>query len=903
MERVVDSSNLAYLEALYQDFRSNPDTVPAEWRGYFAALAAEPSPNGLAASFASGLGKEVLPAYNAEFLLKAERLVQAYRERGHLAAKIDPLERPRPGAADLEASYYGLTPSDLELPLPPFFGAPTLAELIAKLKAAYCGSVGVELAHLDDPELRRFVESRVEGGFSRPAPDVQKRVHERLMQASLFEEFLQRKYLGAKTFSLEGNEALIPLLDFTLEGAARRGVVEVVMGMAHRGRLNVLANVLKEPFRKIVLQFEEAFPEGYLGDVKYHLGYSGDVETPAGKLHVSLNFNPSHLEFVAPVAMGRVRAKQDRFGDRERTKGLLVLIHGDAALIGEGIVQETLNISGLPAYSVGGALHIVVNNQIGFTTEPSEYTAGRYSTEIAKILQAPIFHVNAEDPEALMGVVELALEFRRQYQRDVFIDLVGFRRKGHNETEEPAYTQPDMYRRVAAKPPAHKSYLEKLEKEGIRTQAEAEALAKEFQAGLEAEFAEARRTADTVRPPAGGGVWSGYRGGADADAPDVDTGVPLEKLRSLAEPLTRLPQAFKLNPKLAKLVETRRAMFLGQKPLDWASAEILAFATLAAEGHRVRMSGQDVVRGTFTQRHAGLTDMEALDRYIPLQHLAEGQAPVELYNSALSEAGVLGFEYGYSLDMPDSLVVWEAQFGDFVNAAQVIIDQFISSAEAKWSRLSGIVLLLPHGLEGQGPEHSSARLERFLQLCSNDNIQVVYPTTPAQYFHLLRRQVKRSIRKPLVVMTPKSLLRNPEAVSPLEELSKGAFQRVISERVINPSRILLTSGKVYFDLLAKRKEVGADDVAVVRLEQFYPFPEKDLEAALAAFPAKIPVVWVQEEPANMGAWWFLRTRFCDGIYGRPFNSVSRADSPSPAVGSSKVHRREQEALVATALGV
>ncbi len=902
MEHTLDSSNLAFLEALYQEYEKNPASVPAEWAHYFQAMRAEAA-DGNGAAERERLSEASISEM-ASFFLRAVRFLRTYRERGHLVAQIDPLGRERQTPPELDPGFFGLSEADLDRPVPIELGAPTLRAVLEQYKARYGGTVGIEYGHLDDPAVRNWIEARLTAGFARPSAEQKKKIHERLMQATLFEEFLQKKYLGAKTFSLEGTESLIPLLDLAIENAAKQGVVEIVMGMAHRGRLNVLANVVRKPLRDIFLEFEEHFPEGYHGDVKYHLGYSNDITTPYGNVHLSLNFNPSHLEFVAPVAMGRTRAKQDRFGDRKREKGMLLLVHGDAAFIGEGIVQETLNISGIPAYTVGGALHIILNNQVGFTTEPHEYTAGRYATEIAKMLESPIFHVNAEDPEALVGVVELALEFRKTFKRDVFIDLIGYRKRGHNETDEPSFTQPEMYRRIAAKKPLYLGYGEKLAGEGLRTKEGEEALARQYQELLEAAFTGARREPTPTRPPAGGGFWKGYLGGPEEGVPDQETGVPMEKLSALMEGLTHLPEDFHLHPKLARLLEARREMGQGKRPLDWAAAELLAFASLAVEGHRVRISGQDVVRGTFSQRHGAFTDYQTGQRYIPANYLAEGQAPVELYNSALSEAGVLGFEYGYSLDMPDALVAWEAQYGDFVNTAQVIIDQFIASAEAKWSRLSGIVLLLPHGMEGGGPEHSSARLERFLQLCSNDNMQVAYPTTPAQYFHLLRRQVVRPWRKPLIVMTPKSLLRNPEAVSRLEELSQGRFQRVLpdvpSDKV---QRILLCSGKVYYDLEAARRTAGKDDVAILRLEQLYPFPLAQLEAALAPYPSQAEVLWVQEEPANMGAWWFIRARFCDRMFGRPLRVVARPESSSPAVGAKKVHDKEQRALVEEALGL
>ncbi len=897
MDPLVLDGNAGYLEALYEEYLKDPFALPEEWRAYFSALhLAQPGEP------LEGLRRErppqgEVPGLDAGFYLKVARLQEAYRERGHLVARIDPLGRPRPWPKDLTLEHHGLLEADLDRPLPPTFGAPTLRTLLLRLQAAYTGSLGVELAHLDEPEEREWLIARLEGERPALSPEVRQRVLRKLQEASLFEEFLQKKYLGAKTFSLEGLEALVPLLAETLNEAARWGVKEVVLGMAHRGRLNVLAHVVEKPFEAIFREFEELFPEGYVGDVKYHLGHSTDVETPWGPVHVSLNFNPSHLEFVNPVALGRVRAKQDRFGDRERKRGLAVLVHGDAAFIGEGIVQETLNLSQLPGYRVGGTLHVVANNQLGFTTLPSEYASGRYPTDIAKMVGAPIFHVNAEALDELLFVLALALEYRSRYGKDVVIDLVGYRRRGHNETDEPTFTQPDMYALIAKKPEPWRVYAERLKAEGLVSEEELKAWQEAYLERLESEFARVKAESTPVVYSSLGGVWQGYVGGPDHLVPEADTAFPKEGLKNLLVRLSSVPEGFQVHPKLKRFLEARREMAEEKRPVDWSTAEALAMGSLAVEGHPVRMTGQDTLRGTFTQRHAALFDAETGARYIPLQHLAEGQARVEIYNSPLSEAGVLGFEYGYSLDTPEGLVVWEAQFGDFVNVAQVYIDQFLASAEAKWGRLSGLVLLLPHGLEGQGPEHSSARLERFLQLAARDNLQVAYPTTPAQLFHLLRRQVKRPIRKPLIVMTPKSLLRHPEVGSPLVELAEGRFQKVIPERADRPRKVLLTSGKVYYDLLAKRRELKAEDVVIVRLELLYPFPEDELKAALSPFPKKTPVVFVQEEPENQGALRYLQARFCGSLYGHPLSFVARPESPTPAVGSSKLHKLEQEALL------
>ncbi|GAA6734500.1 2-oxoglutarate dehydrogenase E1 component [Thermus oshimai] len=887
MELTLESQG--YLEALYRAYLEDPFALPEEWRRYFSSLTLEDGRRREAPS-------PTLAPEEGAFLLKVARLVEAYRTQGHLAAQIDPLGRPRPRPRALSLEAHGLGPADLDRPLPPTFGAPTLRALLERLEAVYLGPVGIELAHVE-PEEAEWLREALEAPWPKPDPETRRRLLEALLQASLFEEFLQKKYLGAKTFSAEGLESLIPLLKEAVLEAARLGVREVVLGMAHRGRLNVLAHVAGKPLERIFREFEEIFPEGYAGDVKYHLGFSSDQETPYGPVHVSLAFNPSHLEFVNPVTLGRLRAKQDRFGDRERKRGLAILVHGDSAFIGEGIVQETLNLSGLPGYRVGGTLHVVANNQLGFTTLPSEYTSGRYPTDIAKMIGAPIFHVNAEALDALWFILRLALAYRQRFGKDVVLDLVGYRRRGHNETDEPTFTQAPMYALIAKKPEPWKVYAEVLKGEGVVTEEALKAMREGYLERLEAEFARVKAEPGPVIPHGLSGIWKGYVGGPDRLVPEADTGVPKERLKDLLRRLTALPEGFRLHPKLKRFLEARLEMAEERRPLDWATAEALAFASLAVEGHRVRLTGQDALRGTFTQRHAALFDYETGAPYLPLQHLEAGQAEVEIHNSPLSEAGVLGFEYGYSLDYPEGLILWEAQFGDFVNVAQVYIDQFLASAEAKWNRLSGLVLLLPHGLEGQGPEHSSARLERFLQLGAQDNLQVAYPTTPAQYFHLLRRQVKRPLRKPLIVMTPKGLLRHPEAVSPLEELASGRFQKVIGEKVKGARKVLLTSGKVYYELLAKRRELGAEDVAILRLELLYPFPEEELKEALSPYPKKTPVVYVQEEPVNQGAWWYLQARFCGEIFGHPFRVVARPESPSPAVGSSKVHKKEQEALL------
>ena len=676
--------------------------------------------------------------------------------------------------------------------------------------------------------------------------------------------------------------------------------------MAHRGRLNVLANIMGKSPRTIFREFDDVDPELHRGsgDVKYHLGFSSDHVTEDGhEVHLSLAFNPSHLEYVNPVVLGRVRAKQDRAGDHRRVRGMPILIHGDAAFIGEGIVQETLNLSALSGYRVGGALHVIVNNQLGFTTDPDQSRSTTYASDVAKMLQAPIFHVNGEDPEAVAQVIELALDYRERFARDVVIDMYCYRRHGHNEGDEPSFTQPVMYEVIRSRPTVRESYLERLTHLGEIDGDDGARIAAERRDHLEQELSVAR--SDEFKPyySAGEGIWAPYRGGPNDDVAEVPTGILPADAARLLEATTLVPDGFTVHSKIRRQLATRLDMAAGEKPLDWSAGEALALASLVDEGHRVRLTGQDSQRGTFSHRHAVLHDPSNDATWMPLAHLSDDQGPIEIHNSPLSEAGVLGFEYGYSLDMPDGLVVWEAQFGDFVNAAQVIIDQFIASGEDKWKRLSGLTMLLPHGFEGQGPEHSSARLERFLQQCAEDNMQVAYPTTPAQIFHLLRRQVLRPWRKPLVVMSPKSLLRSPNAVSPLEAFTDGGFHQVLADDTVDPSevrRVLLCSGKVAYDLMAQREKRERSDVAIVRLEMLYPLPEERLAEVLGAFPEQAPLIWVQEEPANMGAWSYLRTPWGSEAFGRPFHAVTRPASASPATGSGSSHKIEQDELLTAA---
>jgi 2-oxoglutarate dehydrogenase E1 component len=908
--------NLRYLEDLYDSYRKDPASVDREWQAYFAALGsnAPAASDGRSARIAHQEDNgAAAPAITPTLQEQLNDMVRAFRTLGHRAARIDPLGLQGSGEAELGPAFYGFTAERMQQIFPGaglyWPGPLPLREIIERLRQTYCGFIGIEYMHVEDRATREWLQERIETDQNRLAlsPDQRRKILTRLMQAALFEEFTRSQFVGAKSFSLEGNESLIPLLDFTVETAAREGLREIVLAMAHRGRLNVLVNLLGKKPREVFREFIDrtALDDGG-GDVKYHLGYSSDFHSKAGpNVHLSLCFNPSHLEFVAPVALGRVRAKQDRSGDLRRKRGMALLMHGDAAFAGEGIVQETLNLSGLAAYTAGGALHVIINNQIGFTTCPSEARSSRYASDVAKMLQIPIFRVNADEPEAVLQTVALALAFRRRFERDAVIDLIGYRRHGHNEGDEPGFTQPKLYGAIARHPPVHEIYLRRLVEEHVVTRADAERIADEYRATLDEELAMARAEGSNSRIPSFGGVWSGYSGGLEANAGAVSTNVAKPRLAQLLTAQTQFPSDFHPHPKIIRAAGQRREMAAEKRALDWSAAEALAFASLATEGFRVRLSGQDTARGTFSQRHAVLHDVENGMEYVPLQHLTPQQAPVEIYNSPLSEAGVLGFEYGYSLDYPDALVLWEAQFGDFVNAAQVIIDQFITSAEEKWRRVSGLVLLLPHGFEGMGPEHSSARLERFLQLCARDNIQVIYPSTPAQYFHSLRRQGLRRWRKPLVIMTPKSLLRHREAVSPLSDLAEGGFETVIGERRDGAAvkRVLLCSGKIYYELKRHRVERRRDDVALVRVEQLYPVPAEALAAALSEYPDGTPAVWVQEEPINMGAACFWSLRFGTRLFDRlPFSTVARTASASPATGSMERHKQQQAALLAAAFG-
>jgi 2-oxoglutarate dehydrogenase E1 component len=843
-------------------------------------------------------------------------LVNTYRARGHLYADINPLNEP-PGARDeLRLTNFGLSEADLDRTFSTgdMFGQPpnlALRDIIALLEDTYCRSIGVEFTDIEEPEMRNWLQRQMESSSNHVSltKDEQLRVLAKLTDAEALEQFIHKSFKGAKRFSLEGAESLIPLLDLLVEDASAHGVEEIVLGMAHRGRLNVLINIMGKPVRELFAAFDDKHPEMHLGsgDVKYHLGYSTDRETASGKrVHLTLAVNPSHLEFVNPVVEGRVRAKQDHRGDSTRKRVMPLVMHGDAAMMGQGVVAETLNMAGLEGYSTGGTIHVVVNNQIGFTTDPLDARSTRYATDIARMLKVPVFHVNGEDPEAVVQVTRLAIEFRQRFGKDVIIDMYCYRKWGHNEGDEPRFTQPVMYATIDRQPSVRETYVRRLLEMGQITLEQADQVLATSQAQLAAAREETHRNDYAKLPDTLGGIWTSYKSGPDRLVAEVPTAVDREKLLSLVRQLSVIPAGFEANPKVAHVLRARAERAEKGEGLDWGAGESLAFASLLAEGKSVRISGQDARRGTFSHRHAVLRDVKTGRSYTPHTTVAAPTARFEVWDSPLSESGVLGFDYGYSLDAPSSLVIWEAQFGDFVNGAQVIIDQFLVAAEDKWRRLSGLVLLLPHGYEGQGPEHSSARLERFLQLCAEDNIQVCNLTTPAQIFHCLRRQVLRPWRKPLVVMTPKSLLRLPEASSPLDDMASGGFQRVIPDALVeDPAsvrRILLCSGKVYYDLRTKQRELGAKDVAIIRLEQLYPYND-ELTAALAPFPDGTPLVWVQEEPWNMGGCRYITSTLPRFVGPRlPLSTVTRAESASPATGSLAAHKLEQSILLDEAFG-
>jgi 2-oxoglutarate dehydrogenase E1 component len=915
--------NADFLDALYEQYLRDPASVAERWREYFAQLAppaGERAHGPIRAAIAQRAAAPrpsaaAAPAANAK-QAAVSRLIQVWINRGHLLASIDPLAltpRPRPRVLDLD--YFRLSPEDLDTEF--FTGSRIeavpkrlkLRDILAQLEYIYAGNVGAEFAHMSDSDERLWLQDEFQEGRLRHRFDNQERrnILWQLTAAEGLERYLHTRYVGQKRFSLEGGDALIPLLDDLIQQAGNASIEEVVVGMAHRGRLNVLVNLLGKSPAELFSEFEGVYDLSRLkgsGDVKYHKGFSADLRTAHGNVHTALAFNPSHLEVVDPVVEGSVRARQERRGDERGERVLPLLIHGDASFAGQGVVMETLQLSQARGFFTGGTVHVIINNQIGFTTsEPFDARSTMYCSDVAKMLEVPIFHVNADDPEAVVFVTRLALKYRMRFRKDVVIDLVCYRRHGHNEADEPAATQPGMYRAIRQHPTARRLYADQLIAAGVISEPEAESMLEQYRAGLDEGRPQARASLGMI----GNKYTVDWRAYSQVDWTEhVSTGVELSRLRALGERITAIPNGFTLHPRVAQLMANRRRMIAGELPLDWGCAETLAYAALLEDGFPVRISGQDSGRGTFFHRHAVLHDQSTDAIWIPLQHVAEPQPHVQVIDSVLSEEAVLGFEYGYSTTEPASLVVWEAQYGDFANGAQVIIDQFISSGEAKWERFCGLTLLLPHGYEGAGPEHSSARLERFLQLCAENNMQVCVPSTPAQMFHMLRRQMRQGFRKPLIVMTPKSLLRHELSVSALEDLTHGGFARVIGEIDELPAqevrRVVFCSGKVYFDLLRGRRKENLRDVALVRIEQLYPFPSEEYQAILNRYPNAREVVWCQEEPQNQGAWYQIRHRLQELQMGRrPVLYAGRAPAAAPATGIGRIHELEQQTLVAAAL--
>jgi 2-oxoglutarate dehydrogenase E1 component len=904
----LSGANAAFLDALYEQYLHDPSSVDASWRTYFAGL---DSPHAAA---------DVGPALRADISahaveqVKVLELISAFRYRGHRQADLDPLGLvERPPAPDLDYTHYGFTEADLgrRFNTGSLFGisqeAP-LGEIVDLLQETYCGSIGVELTHITSTEQKRWVQEFLETHRGRPRHDAEKKkdILRWTTAARKLEDYLHRKYVGQKRFSLEGSENFIPAMDEVVQQAGAQGVKEVVVGMAHRGRLNMLVNILGKHPRVLFGEFEGKTDVGSgAGDVKYHLGFSSDVQTPGGSVHLVLAFNPSHLEIINPVVEGSVRARQERRLHNGGNEVLPVTVHGDAAFAGQGVVTETLNLSETRGYGTGGTVHLVINNQIGFTTsDPLDSRSTLYCTDVAKLVQAPIFHVNGNDAEAVTFIARLALEFRMHFRKDVVVDIVSFRRWGHNEADEPLATQPMMYKHIRAQQGPRRVYAEKLESEGVIAEGEADRMCEDYFAALEANEVMSRPLMPSNNPYIVD--WTPYIGHNWRE--EYDSSVDLETVESLGMKLCEVPPDFELHRSVQRIVDARGEMARGERNMDWGFAENLAYATLLKHGHGVRISGQDSQRGTFFHRHAVLHNQKQPGTHTPLQHLYEGQPWFRVINSLLSEEAVLGFEYGYSASEPENLVVWEAQFGDFANGAQVVIDQFLSSSESKWGRLCGLVMYLPHGFEGMGPEHSSARLERYLQLCAEENMQVAVPTTPAQIFHLLRRQMLRPYRKPLIVMTPKSLLRHRLAVSTREELGASGFQVLIDEvDELNPrsvTRLVLCAGKVYYDLLEKRREHAIDDIAIVRIEQLYPFPKEEIMAVLDRYANAREICWAQEEPRNQGSWFFmLSRRHLAGCIGDQHKLLyaGRDYSASPAVGYMNVHVQQQRALVEHAL--
>lgn len=940
--------NSVFVEELYQRFLDNPASVDASWQALFQGIKDDAGivrKNVEGASWAA-YRTAVIGQMNPEDVkaqkpandkvvfdeetarqvsfesVRALMLIRAYRVRGHLAAKLDPLGlMQRETHPELDPASYGFTEADYDKPIY-IHGVlglqqATLREIMAILRQTYCGTIGVEFMHIQDPEQKAWVQNQIESARGRPelGVDEKKAIFKQLAEVEVFEEFLQVKYPGMKRFSVQGGDVMVAGLEAAIKTAAEMGVKDINIGMPHRGRMNVLTSVMHRPFLELFSLFHGNldYPEGIKssGDVKYHLGTSTDREFGAGnKVHMSLISNPSHLEAVDPVISGRVRAKQDLLGDtEERLSCMGITMHGDAAFAGQGIVAEVLGLSDLKGYRTGGTLRVVVNNQIGFTTNPTSSRSSPYPTDVAKMVGAPIFHVNAEDPDAVVFVFKLATQFRMAFKQDAVVDMICYRKYGHNESDEPMFTQPIMYNTIRKKDSPSKMYGDKLAAEGIMNQAELDKITSDYKAFFEKEY-EAAKTYSPNKADWLSGRWSGFLS-PEGSFPVVETGAKADLLKKVGNAISKHPEGYNINSKILRQLDAKKKMIDTGKEVDWATAEALAFGTLLESGFGVRLSGQDCCRGTFSQRHAELVDQTDERRYQPLNNISKEQSRFEVYNSSLSEYGVLGFEYGYSQASPNTLTLWEAQFGDFANGAQVMIDQFIASGEIKWLRMSGLVMLLPHASEGQGPEHSSARPERFLQLCAQDNMQVANCSTPANYFHILRRQVLAKFRKPLVLMTPKSLLRHKLCVSELKEMAEGThFVPVIGEidkmDAKKIRRVVICSGKVYYDLLEARRERKIEDVAIIRLEQFYPFPANELAEALKPYSGA-EIIWCQEEPRNMGGWSFVRDFIEEVLVGakRKDAKVTYAGRPSaasPACGYLKIHNREQQEVIAAALG-
>ena len=928
----ISGGNAAYVEAMYETYLRDPNAIAPEWRDYFDRLprvdgTAIDVPHSTIQEHFALLGRQKSrpapvphPGISTEYERKQVRVVQlisAYRHRGHQKARLDPLGLAvREDVPDLDLQFHQLSAADFDTvfqtgSLHIGKSEAPLREIVAALESTYCNAVGAEFKHIVSTEERHWIQNRMESVRAAPVYTAHMKRHllERLTAAEGLEQFLAARYPGAKRFGLEGGESLIPLLDEVVQRCGGYGVQEIVLGMAHRGRLAVLVNIFGKNPESLFEEFEgRAIYQGS-GDVKYHQGFSSNVMTPGGEMHIALAFNPSHLEIVAPVVEGSVRARQDRRGDAQRDQVVPVIIHGDAAFAGQGVVMETFQMSQTRGFGTGGTVHVVINNQVGFTTScPSDARSTEYCTDVAKMVQAPIVHVNGDDPEAVRFVTQLAVDFRQRFRKDVVIDLVCYRRRGHNEADEPAATQPLMYQKIRSQPGTRAIYAERLITEGVIDKDGERALIDSYRAAVEA-GEQVARSVVTEPDKALYVDWQPYLGHMTTST--ADTRVELARLQDIAARMSMLPDGFVLQRQVQKIYEDRRLMSAAATPVNWGFAELLAYATLLEEGFPIRLSGQDVGRGTFAHRHAVLHNQKNGAVHVPLQHLSDAQAKFHIYDSLLSELAALGFEYGYATTTPKALILWEAQFGDFANGAQIVIDQFITSGEHKWGRLCGLTLLLPHGYEGQGPEHSSARLERFLQLCAEHNIQICVPTTPAQIFHLLRRQALRPLRKPLVVFTPKSLLRHKDAISELPELAGGSFRTVIPEGdPLDPqavTRVVLCSGKVYYELHELRNRQGLGHVAIVRIEQLYPFPQRELVAAIAPYRNLLEVAWCQEEPQNQGAWFNSQHHMRQAV--REHNRdlyleySGRDASAAPAAGYAALHLAQQEKLIRDALGM